>query len=130
MSREGTIINLKPRGQAKNGGRNPKKSRTQLLTGLYHANGVTLEKYIPNALLKPDIRIKRSGSLSKHILLQHDDAWPHTTRAAPATMQDLKLKCLSCSPYSLILLQAIVMSLVNLKKSVPSNTWVALQRLR
>ena len=51
--------------------------------------------------LKPAIRSKRSGLLTAGVLMQHDNAWPHTACATAATMEDMHFQCLPhppCSP--------------------------------
>lgn len=98
----------------------PKKFRTQLsagkvmLTLFWDARGVILEDYMPHGVtvtsvtysellknrLQPAIRTKRRGLLSTGILLQHDNARPHTARSTVATIQDLKFECLPHPPYS------------------------------
>jgi hypothetical protein len=44
--------------------------------------------------LHPAIKSKRSGLLSTGVLLQHDNAQPHTAGSPVATIQDLAFKCL------------------------------------
>jgi hypothetical protein len=44
--------------------------------------------------LHPAIKSKRRGFLSTGVLLQRDNARPHTARSTVATMQDLSFECL------------------------------------
>ena len=44
--------------------------------------------------LRPAIKSKRRGLLSTGVLLQHDNARPHTARSTVATIQDLSFECL------------------------------------
>lgn len=51
--------------------------------------------------LKPEIRSKRRGQLSKGIVLLHDNARPHTAAHTVETLQKLKFEALAhppCSP--------------------------------
>jgi len=50
--------------------------------------------------LRPAIKSKRRGRLSTGVLLQHDNARPHTARSAVATIQDLSFECLPHPSYS------------------------------
>ena len=50
--------------------------------------------------LHPAIKSKRRGRLSTCVLLQHDNARPHTARSTVATIQDLFFKCFPHPPYS------------------------------
>ena len=51
--------------------------------------------------LRPAIKSKRRGLLlNTGVLLQHDNARPHTARSAVATIQDLSFECLPHPPYS------------------------------
>jgi hypothetical protein len=50
--------------------------------------------------LRPAIKSKLHGHLSTDVLLQHDNAQPHTARSTIATIQDLSFKCLPHLPYS------------------------------
>jgi len=50
--------------------------------------------------LRPAVKSKRRGRLSTGVLLQHDNAWPHTARSTVATIQDLSFECLPHPPYS------------------------------
>ena len=50
--------------------------------------------------LRPAIKSKRRGLLSRGILLQHDNARPHTARSTVATIQDLFFECLPHPSYS------------------------------
>ena len=51
--------------------------------------------------LRPAIKSKRRGLLSTGVMLQHDNARPHTAPSTIATIQDLSFECLPhppCSP--------------------------------
>ena len=51
--------------------------------------------------LRPAIKSKRRGLLSSGVLLQHDNARPHTACTTVATITDLHFECLPhppCSP--------------------------------
>jgi len=50
--------------------------------------------------LKPVIRSKRRGLLSKRVLLLHDNARPHTAPITVDTLHDLKFEVLKHPPYS------------------------------
>ena len=50
--------------------------------------------------LRPAIKSKRRGFLSTSVLLQHDNARPHTARSTAATIRDLSFECLPHPPYS------------------------------
>lgn len=50
--------------------------------------------------LKPAIRTKRRGLLSSGVLLQHDNARPHTAHATVNKIKDLKMECLPHPAYS------------------------------
>jgi len=50
--------------------------------------------------LCPAIKFKRRGRLSTGVLLQHNNAGPHTARSTVATIQDLSFECLPHPPYS------------------------------
>jgi histone-lysine N-methyltransferase SETMAR len=63
------------------------------------ANSATYADLLKNHLL-PALKSKRRGLLSTGILLQHDNARPHTARSAVATVQDLPFECLPHPPYS------------------------------
>lgn len=98
----------------------PKKFRTQpsagkvMLTLFWDEQGIILEHYTPRGTsvtsatysdlltnhLRPAIKTKRRGLLSAGVLLQHDNARPHTARATVATITDLKFECLPHPPYS------------------------------
>ena len=75
-----------------------------MLTLFWDEQGVILEHYMPRGntvtayLLKnhlhPAIKSKQHGLLSTGVLLQHDNARPHTARSTVATIQDLSFKCL------------------------------------
>jgi len=61
-------------------------------------NSATYADLLKNHLL-PAIKSKRRGLLSTGVLLQHDNARPHTARSTFATIQDLS-ECLPHPPYS------------------------------
>ena len=44
--------------------------------------------------LRPAIKSKRRGLLSSGVLLQHDNARPHTARTTVATITDLHFECI------------------------------------
>ena len=85
-----------------------------MLTLFRDERRVILEHYVPRGntvnsatyadLLKnhlpPAIKSKRRGLLSTCVLLQHDNAWPHTARSTVATIQNLSFECLPHPPYS------------------------------
>ena len=50
--------------------------------------------------LRPAIKSKRCGLLNTGVLLQYDNARPHTARSTVATTQDLSFECLPHQPYS------------------------------
>jgi histone-lysine N-methyltransferase SETMAR len=50
--------------------------------------------------LKPVVRSKRRGLLSSGVLLQHDNARPHTARATAKKIKDLRLECIPHPAYS------------------------------
>ena len=50
--------------------------------------------------LKPEIRSKHRGQLSKGIVLLHDNARPHTAAHTVETLQKLKFEVLAHPPYS------------------------------
>jgi histone-lysine N-methyltransferase SETMAR len=96
------------------------KCRTQPSAGKVMLNlfwgeqGIILEHYMPRRntvtsapyadLLKnhlcPEIKSKQCGLLSTGVLLQHDNARPHTAHSTVATIQDLSFECLPHPPYS------------------------------
>ena len=49
-------------------------------------------------ILKPAIRTKRRGLLSTGVLIQHDNARPHTARSTLAPIKDLRLECILFTP--------------------------------
>jgi histone-lysine N-methyltransferase SETMAR len=61
-------------------------------------NSATYADLLNNHLC-PTIKSKRRGLLSTGVLLQHDNAQPHTARSPVAKIQDLSFKCLSHPPY-------------------------------
>ena len=65
-------------------------------------NRVTSATYadLPKNYLRPAIKCKRRGLLSTGVLLQHDNARPHTARLTVATIQDLSFESLPHPPYS------------------------------
>jgi histone-lysine N-methyltransferase SETMAR len=86
-----------------------------MLTLFWDYKGPILEHYMPRGLtinsesycdllqnhLKLAIRSKRCGLLSSGVLLQHDNARPHTTRETAKKITDLRLECISHPAYSL-----------------------------
>jgi len=56
--------------------------------------------YLLKKHLRPAIKSKRRGLLSTGVLLQHDNARPHTARSTVDTIQDLSFECLPHPPYS------------------------------
>ena len=50
--------------------------------------------------LRPAIKSKRCGRLSTGVLLQHNNAQPHTIHSTVATIQDLSFECLPHPLYS------------------------------
>ena len=98
----------------------PKRFRTQppagnvMLTLFWDEQGEILENYMSRwnimtsatyaGLLKnhvrPAIKSKRRGLLSTGVLLQHDNARPHTARSTDATIQGLSFECLPHPPNS------------------------------
>jgi len=50
--------------------------------------------------LRPAVKSKRRGRLSTGVLLQHDNARPHTARPTVAAIQNLSFECLPHPPYS------------------------------
>ena len=65
-------------------------------------NTVTSAKYadLLKNYLHPAIKSKRRWRQSTSVLLQHDNARPHTARSTVATIQDLSFECLPHPPYS------------------------------
>ena len=84
-----------------------------MLTLFWDERGVILEHYllrrntVTSAMyadllknhLHPAIKSKPHELLNTDVLLQHDNAWPHTTRSTVATIQDLSLECLPQTLY-------------------------------
>jgi histone-lysine N-methyltransferase SETMAR len=62
-------------------------------------NSATYADLLKNHL-RPAIKSKQSGLLSTGVLLQHDNAQPHTARSTVATIQYLSFECLLHPPYS------------------------------
>ena len=62
-------------------------------------NSATYADLLKNHL-RSAIKSKQCGLLSTGVLLQHDNARPHTTRSTAATIQDLSFECLPHPPYS------------------------------
>jgi histone-lysine N-methyltransferase SETMAR len=62
-------------------------------------NSVTYAALLKNHL-RLAIKSKRRGLLSTGVLLQHDNARPHTARSTVVTIQDLSFECLPHPPYS------------------------------
>jgi histone-lysine N-methyltransferase SETMAR len=62
-------------------------------------NSVTYADLLKNHL-RPAVKSKRRGLLSTGVLLQHDNARPHTAHSTVVTTQDLSFECLSHPPYS------------------------------
>ena len=56
--------------------------------------------YLLKNHLRPAVESKRRGFLSTGVLLQHDNARPHTAHSTVATIQDLSFECLPHPPYS------------------------------
>ena len=85
-----------------------------MLTLFWDERGVISEHYMPRGNtvnsaayadllknhLRPAINSKRRGLLSTGVLLQHDNARPHTARWTVATIQGLSFECLPHPPYS------------------------------
>jgi histone-lysine N-methyltransferase SETMAR len=85
-----------------------------MLTLFWDYKGPILEHYMLRGLtvnsesycdllqnhLKPAIRSKRRGLLSSGVLLQHDNARPHTPRATAKKITDLRLECIPHPAYS------------------------------
>ena len=85
-----------------------------MLTLFWDELGVILEHYEPrrNTVnsatyadllknhLRPAIKSKQRGLLSTGVLLQHDNARPHTACSIVATIQDLSFECLPHPPHS------------------------------
>ena len=62
-------------------------------------NSATYADLLKNHL-RPAVKSKRRGLLSTGVLLQHDNARPHTARSTAATIQDLSFEFLPHPPYS------------------------------
>jgi histone-lysine N-methyltransferase SETMAR len=126
MKAGSTTSSPKQTGQAKNGtipppqNPKPKKFRTQVSAGKvmltmfwdhqdpfvehYMSKGTTVTSATYCDLLrnymKPAIRSKHRGLLSTRVLLQHDNARPHTTHVTAVTFEDMHFKCLPHPPNS------------------------------
>jgi histone-lysine N-methyltransferase SETMAR len=55
---------------------------------------------MPTEELKPKLRIKRRGLLSKGVVILHDNARPHTSAHTVDTLQKLRFEVLKHPPYS------------------------------
>ena len=85
-----------------------------MLTLFWGEKGVNLEHYTPRGTtvtsasysdllknhLRPAIKSKRRGFLSSGVILQLDNARPHTARTKVSTITDLHFECLPHPPYS------------------------------
>jgi len=85
-----------------------------MLTLFWDHNGPILEHYMPRGStvtsatysnlvrenLKPAIRHKRLGLLTKEVCILQDNARPHTATATVSTIEDLRFECISHPPYS------------------------------
>jgi len=122
MKPSSTTASRKTRKRAKNDAihphKNRKKFRTQpsagkvMLTLFWDERLVILKHYMPRGntvpsatyadLLKnhllPAFKSKRRGRLNTGVLLQHDNARPHTARSTVSTMQDLSSECVPHPP--------------------------------
>jgi len=78
-------------------------------------NSATYADLLKNHM-RPAIKSKRHGLLSTGVLLQHDNARPHTARSTVATIQDLSFECLPHPPYSPDLAASDFMSLDRSKR--------------
>jgi len=71
----------------------------------YHERGTTVTSAtycdVLKRELKPTIRSKRRGKLSKEILLLHDNARLHTAAHTLETLKQLKWEAMEHPPYSL-----------------------------
>jgi histone-lysine N-methyltransferase SETMAR len=90
------------------------RSSKLMLTLLWDYKGPILEHYMPRGLtinsesycdlfqnhFKPSIRSKRRGLLCSGVLLQHDNARPHTALATAKKITDLRLECIPHPAYS------------------------------
>lgn len=79
------------------------KPKDGVITEHYISRGkvtsVTYTDLLKNQLLLA-IMSKQCGFLNTGILLQHDNAQPHSAHATVASINDLKFKCLPHLPYS------------------------------
>jgi len=85
-----------------------------MLTLFWDEKGVILEHYTPSGTtvtnasysdhlknnLRPAIKSKRRGLLSSGVLLQQDNAMPHTASTTVVIITDLYFECLPHPPYS------------------------------
>jgi len=84
-----------------------------MLTDFWHTQGLVLEHYQERGStinssgysemlierVKPEIRSKRRGHLSKGIVLLHENARPHTAAHRVETLQKLKFEVLAHARY-------------------------------
>jgi histone-lysine N-methyltransferase SETMAR len=80
-----------------------------------HGRTINSERYsaMLTDKLKPDIRSKQSGFLSKTVLLHHDNARPHVAAVTNETIQKLNFELLPHPPYSPDWHQVITIFLVH-----------------
>ena len=126
----------------------PKKFRTEpsagkvMLTLFWDKKGVILEHYMPRGTTvnsasysdllqnhhRPAIKSKRHGLLSSGVLLQHDNARPHTARTTVATITDLHFECFLIHHTHQTLPQAISVCLDCSKKQWEERSSVLMKR--
>jgi len=68
--------------------------------------------------LRPAIKSKRRGRMSTGVLLQNDNARPHTASSNVAIIQELSFECLPHPPYLSDLATSDFYVFVSLKKTV------------